>query len=644
MRTSPACVIPSAMLHITDMTYRIGERLLFDQATVAIPAGQKVGLVGQNGAGKSTLLAMITGDLGIEAGNIKVRPTATVGKIAQEAPDGPQSLLQTVIDSHQELVDLQSEAETATDPDRIAYIHTRLADISAHTAEARAAIILSGLGFDAEAQARPCKSFSGGWRMRVALACVLFNEPDLLLLDEPTNYLDLEGVMWLENFLKTYRHTVVIVSHDRDLLNNAVTAIIHLSEGKLTWYTGGYDRFERMRADKMERDMALKTRQEAEKRRIEAFVERFRYQASKAKQAQSRVKMLERMRPIATMVEERTVPFNFPKPEPLSSPLIALEDVSVGYEEDKPILSNLDLRIDMDDRIALLGANGNGKSTFAKMLSERLALQSGKMRKSRVLGVGYFAQHQLDEVPADATPLELMTRLMPDAIEAKVRARLGSFGFGFDKADRHVATLSGGEKARIMFAMATFHAPQLLILDEPTNHLDVDSREALVQAINDYDGAVLLISHDRHLLESCVDRLWIVRDGDVHSYDGDMEDYKRLLLSERGGQKGSNKGNKGEPQKQQDRKSSAEIRLALKPFKEAVKIAEEDISEIEAEKAKYEKALTNPKLYNAPDARTKAKVAFYQKTSARLTAELEEAESDWLDASEALAKQKAALA
>ncbi len=628
------------MLHINDITYRIGDRLLFEEATVGVPAGHKVGFVGRNGAGKSTLLKMILGELSPEAGEIKIRPTARVGHVGQEAPDGPQSLLETVVRSNKELVALQSEAETATDPNRIGEIHTRLADIGAHTAEARAATILAGLGFDEDAQARSCASYSGGWRMRVALACVLFNEPDLLLLDEPTNYLDLEGVMWLETFLRTYPYTVVIVSHDRDLLNKAVTHIVHLENAKLNIYTGGYDRFEELRREQMERQMALKTKQEAERRHIQAFVDRFKAKASKAKQAQSRVKALERMKPIATMVEAHTVPFNFPQPEPLSSPIIALEDVTVGYEVEKPILNNLDLRVDMDDRIALLGANGNGKSTFAKLLSEKLKPMSGKMRKPRTLGIGYFAQHQLDELMPKASPYDHMAKLMPDAIEAKVRARLGSFGFGIEKADRPVESLSGGEKARLMFALATFHAPQLLILDEPTNHLDVDSREALIHAVNEYDGAVLLISHDRHLVEACVDRLWIVEKGDVKRFEGDLEDYKQHLLRERSGERAAKRGERTDNTKKAARQNAAELRRQLAPFRRAVEKAESTLEKLSGEKERVDNRLADPKIYEPGQ---EDKVAKLTKLAADLTRQIEDAEENWMAAEEKYAAMQEAV-
>ncbi len=620
------------MLHINDITYRIADRLLFEDATVAVPPGHKVGLVGRNGAGKSTLLKMILKELSPEAGDITVRATARVGHVGQEAPGGPQSLLKTVLDSNHELAALEAEAETATDPHRIADIHTRLADIGAHSAEPRAATILSGLGFDEAAQARPCSSYSGGWRMRVALACVLFNEPDLLLLDEPTNYLDLEGVMWLENFLRSYPYTVIIVSHDRDLLNKAVTHIIHLENGKLNSYTGGYDRFEQLRRQQMEHQMALKSKQETERRHIQSFVDRFQAKASKAKQAQSRIKALARMKPIVTMVEAHTVPFNFPKPEPLSSPLIVLEEASAGYVENTPVLRKLDLRIDMDDRIALLGANGNGKSTFAKLLASKLAPMEGKMIKSRVLGIGYFAQHQLDELVSTDTPLNHMTKLMPDTIESKVRARLGSFGFGADKATRPVESLSGGEKARLMFAIATFKKPQLLILDEPTNHLDVDSREALIHAINGYDGAVLLISHDRHLVDACVDRLWIVEDADVKTFEGDLEDYRRHLLAARAGDRAQKRGPRQGNNKKEARKKAAERRKQLAPMKRAVEEAEKAIAKLEQRKTAVEADLANPELYGDQDDEAARAVTRFQLKLRAIKEDIAAAEAEWLNA------------
>jgi ATP-binding cassette subfamily F protein 3 len=420
-----------------------------------------------------------------------------------------------------------AEAEAAHEPGRIAEIHERLNDIGAHAAPSRAARILAGLGFDEAAQRRPCAEFSGGWRMRVALAAMLFSEPELLLLDEPTNYLDLEGALWLEDYLADYPHTVLIVSHDRELLNRAVGSILHLSQGKLTLYSGGYDRFEEARREKQRLDLKLKKKQDDERRHIEAFIVRFKAKASKASQAQSRIKVLARMQPIAEQIEERVAPLLIPNPaKALASPLIRLEGAAVGYLPDVPVLRDLDLRLDADDRVGLLGANGNGKSTFAKLICGRMDAMAGKRYASSKITVGYFAQHQMEDLPAGKTPYQHMLDLMPEASEAQRRARLGRLGFSIGKADTEAQHLSGGEKARLLLALATFHGPHVLILDEPTNHLDVDAREALVRALNDYEGAVIIISHDRHLLDACADRLWIVRGSTVRPYDGDIDQYR----------------------------------------------------------------------------------------------------------------------
>ena len=628
------------MLQITDLTFRIGNRVLFDGATAAIPSGQKVGLVGRNGAGKSTLLSLIRSEISAESGAVSVHPNARIGHVAQEAPGHDISLIDTVMAADTERTSLLAEAETATDPERIAYIHTRLADIGAQSAEARAASLLAGLGFDDAAQKRPCSSFSGGWRMRVALACVLFTAPDLLLLDEPTNYLDLEGVIWLESYLKSYPYTVLIVSHDRGLLNNAVGHILHLTNGKLYRYAGGYDAFEEQRRAALERQMALKSKQEAERRRIEAFVERFRAKESKARQAQSRMKMLARMKPIASVVEDNTIPFDFPKPEPLSSPLITLEGASAAYGDNTPVLKRLDLRVDMDDRIGLLGANGNGKSTFAKLLSGRLTPAEGKLRRPRALKIGYFAQHQLDELIPAASPYDHLEKLLPDMTEARRRARLAAFGFGEDKADRPVNSLSGGEKARLLFALATLEKPQILIMDEPTNHLDVDSREALIHAINGYDGAVLLISHDRHLLEACVDRLWLVGDGKVSPFDGDLDDYRRYLGELRRGSRktpdGVAQGGSAETSRKAARQKAAADRQRLAPFRKAVEKAEQDVVRHENRRDTLQAKLSDPSLYAQDRTDGPATITDLQKKLARAEEDLAAAEETWLAAEDAL--------
>ncbi len=622
------------MLHINDLTYRIGDRTLFERATAAIPTGHKVGFVGRNGAGKSTLLRIIQGELGYEAGSLSLPSRTRVGAVAQEAPGGSDSLLETVLAADTERVELLAEAETTTDPHRIAEVQTRLADIDAHSAPARAAAILAGLGFNEDEQGRPCSEFSGGWRMRVALAASLFAEPDLLLLDEPTNYLDLEGTMWLESYLKTYPYTVLLVSHDRDLLNKVVDHILHLENTKLHLYRGGYDRFEATRRARLELQMSMKKRQEAERRHIESFVERFRYKASKAKQAQSRVKALARMKPIAAVLEQRVLPFKFPVPSRLSPPIITMEDAVCGYEPGKPILSGLDLRIDQDDVIALLGANGNGKSTFAKLLSDRLKPSSGKVRRSPTLKIGYFAQHQLDELNLAWTPYRYYEELMPDKSEAQRRAQAGAVGFPGQKANTVIEKLSGGEKARLLLALAVFHKPHLLILDEPTNHLDVDSREALVQAINEFEGAVILISHDRHLIETSADRLWLVENGTVKTFDGDMDEYRDRLLAARRGKATRGKRKSTDDTKADQRQASAKRRAGLEPLKLEAKKWESAIARLTEQKDRIDAALADGRIYAVtPDKATKL-----NQKRAQIIGLVEAAELRWMSAQEAYDK------
>jgi ATP-binding cassette, subfamily F, member 3 len=621
------------MLHLNDITYRIDGRPILDGATAGIPAGHKVGLVGRNGAGKTTLLRLIMGEIAPDTGEVKIPRNKRLGHVAQEAPGGTETLIEWVLAADTERASLFAEAETATDPTRIADIQLRLTDIDAHAAPSRAAQILSGLGFDEAAQRRPCSAFSGGWRMRVALASVLFLEPEILLLDEPTNYLDLEGTLWLESYLKAYPHTVLIVSHDRDLLNRAVAAILHLDKGKLTLYAGGYDDFEDMRAEKIGQDLKLKKRQDDERKRIQGFIDRFKAKASKASQAQSRVKLLAKMKPINAQIEDRVIPFTLPNPaKMLASPLIRMENAIAGYDAATPILRGLNLRIDQDDRIALLGQNGNGKSTFAKLIAGRLAPLAGQVWGVQKVTVGYFAQHQLDDLHEDATPYDYILKLMPEATEAQKRAKLGVFGFSIDKADTKCSKLSGGEKARLLLALTAFHAPHLLILDEPTNHLDVDSREALIHALADYQGAVILISHDRHLVEASADRLWIVKDGTVKNYDGDMNDYRTELLADRSNKtKPQNNGDTGVDTRAAQRKLAAERRSELAPLKKVMQTAEKAVEKITAEVAKIDVALADPKLYTAEPAKAKQ----LSMERGQLAKKLDQAEEAWLLATDA---------
>jgi ATP-binding cassette subfamily F protein 3 len=550
--------------------------------------------------------------------------------VAQEAPATEQSLIEIVLSADKERAALFKEAETATDAHRIAEIQTRLVDIDAHSAEARAASILAGLGFNQEAQLRPASSFSGGWRMRVALASVLFAEPDLLLLDEPTNYLDLEGTMWLEDYVRRYPHTVIVISHDRDMLNNAVNSIVHLDQKKLTFYRGGYDQFERQKAEADELQMKAKAKNDAARKHLQSFIDRFKAKASKARQAQSRVKALERMGTVAAVIEDHVQPITFPEPERQpASPIVAIQGGAVGYEPGKPILKNITLRIDNDDRIALLGSNGNGKSTFAKFISGRLAPDGGELKVASNLKIGFFAQHQLDDLVPNETPVEHVRRLMPTEPEAKVRARVAQMGLATEKMATAAKDLSGGEKARLLMGLAAFHAPNLLILDEPTNHLDIDSRRALIEALNDYEGAVILISHDRHLIEATVDRLWLVNNGTVSSFDGDMDEYRDLIVSS-GKKKDDKPQNADDPAtKAEQRKLNADKRASFAPLKKKINEIESLTAKLEKQIQALDAELADPALYE----KTPAKAAEKAKQRGETAAKLAAAEEQWLELS-----------
>ncbi len=624
------------MLHVNDLTVRIEGRLLFDQATVYVPDGARAGLVGRNGAGKSTLFRVIRGDVTPEAGAAAVRKGARVGGVAQEAPAGPQAVLDVVLAADEERAALLAEADTAADPRRIAEIQTRLADIDAHSAEARAASILTGLGFTHGDLARPCSDFSGGWRMRAALASVLFARPDLLLLDEPTNYLDLEGAVWLEAHLRSYPATMLIISHDRGLLNASVDRIIQLRARKLFAYQGGYDAFERQLAEQQRLSLKLKERQDAERARLQAFVDRFKAKASKARQAQSRVKRLEKMEPVATIVDDPVAPFDFPFAQRrLAPPLIRLEDAAVGYGDAEPVLHSMSLTIEADDRIGLLGRNGAGKTTFAKLLEGRLRPTSGRLFKHKKLQVAFFAQHQIDDLNPVESAADHVRALMADATEAQRRARLGRFGLGADKAETPAADLSGGERARLLMSLITFEGAHMLILDEPTNHLDMDSRAALVDALNAFEGAVIVISHDRHLIESCADRLWLAADGTVRAFDGDLEDYRRLVTGR--APKTDAKGGAGKPPvkasvKANARKDAAARRAALAPLKKDVARWEKEAERLHGVLAVIDRGLAAPGLYEKDPAT--AEELF--KKRAKASHLLETAEANWLSAQEQL--------
>ncbi|SNS44154.1 ABC-F family ATP-binding cassette domain-containing protein [Tropicimonas sediminicola] len=609
------------MLKLTDISYSVEGRPLIEHATAVIPTGHKVGVVGRNGTGKTTLFRLIRGELTLETGSIEVPRGARIGGVSQEVPGNEVSLLDTVLAADTERAALMAEAETATDPARIAEVQTRLTDIDAWSAEARASSILRGLGFEPEEQAMPCSAFSGGWRMRVALAAVLFSQPDLLLLDEPTNYLDLEGALWLETYLTRYPHTVLIVSHDRALLNRSVGAILHLEDRKLTLYQGPYDTFAETRAARLAAAESEARKQEARRAHLQSYVDRFRYKADKARQAQSRLKMIARMKPISTPQEAALRRFTFPEPEELSPPIIATEGAAIGYGE-TTVLSRLSLRIDQDDRIALLGRNGEGKSTLSKFLAGRLEAQKGRITRSGKLRVGYFAQHQVDELYVDETPLEHLRRLRPDEAPAKLRARLGGFGIGAEQADTTVGRLSGGQKARLSLMLATLDAPHLLILDEPTNHLDIESREALVEALTAYSGAVILVSHDLHLLSHVADRLWLMSGGRVAPFDDDLDAYRAMLLE------------RDRPEKPRDEtKPKRPSQAAILELRSDLRKCEQRVEKLSEMRETLAERLADPSVY---DEANRDRLDLWQKKFAEVEEAMERAEALWMDAAERL--------
>jgi len=614
------------MLTINNITYRIQGRPLFEGASFVLPDGAKAGFVGKNGSGKTTLFRLILGQIALDAGSIEVNKRARIGAVAQEAPATSLSVLDTVMAADTERTALMAEAETATDPHRISDIHMRLADIDAHTAEARAATILKGLGFEQDRQLGPTSQLSGGWRMRVALAGVLFSQPDLLLLDEPTNYLDLEGTLWLEKYLATYPYTVFMISHDRDLLNKAVSSIVHLERGKLTLYKGGYDTFEETRRMQMELNNKSRERTLEQIAHLQSFVDRFKAKATKAKQAQARVKMIAKLKPPAALFDEYAAPFQFQNPKKIpASPMLTFDNVSVGYG-DHVVLRHIDNRIDPDDRIALVGVNGNGKSTFAKLLAGDLKPMGGEMRRGKGLEIAYFAQHQMDKLKPEQTPIEHVANLMPYDSEAKRRSRLAQMGLTTSRMDTLVKNLSGGERARLLLGLITFGGPGMLILDEPTNHLDIDSRDALVEALNDYTGAVLIISHDRHLIEATVDKLWIAQNGTIEEFDDDLDSYQRMLTS------GKDKPAKAVPapapviDRKAARQDSAARRAEVAPLRKSIKDAEQKLARLRNELGKIESFLADPKIYDgAPE-----RVILLGKDKARFETEIGRLEESWL--------------
>ena len=628
------------MLTLQDITVRQGGNLILDNVSFALPSKSRVGLVGRNGAGKSTLIKVMAGEFEPDGGTFHYPNRTRIGYVAQQTPGGAGTPIELVLAADVERLALLEEADTAVNPHRIAEIHDRLTVIDAHGAPARAARILAGLGFDEDGQNRPLDSFSGGWRMRVALAALLFSEPDLLLLDEPSNHLDLEAELWLESFLKTYTSTLIIISHERDLLNTVVDHILHLQGGKAALYPGNYDSFERLRRERQAQVEAMRLKQESKRKELKAYVDRWRYKAHTARQAQSRVKALARMEPIAAAAEDPSLTFDFPSPDELRPPLIVLDDAEVGYAAKTPVLSHLNLRIDPDDRIAFVGRNGNGKTTLARLLAGHLRPFFGNIGQSSKLRVGYFAQHQIEDLVVDETPFQHMTRMLPDAKPGAVRSQLGRFGFSGDIANREVGRLSGGERARLALALITRNAPHLLLLDEPTNHLDVDAREALVQALNKFGGAVIVVSHDRHLLELTADRLILVSNGTATEFAGTLDDYQDLVMG-RGefGNKGpesvkietaaSKSGNKKE-----QRRVMAQLRNRNKALRQEIAKAEAEMTRLNGRRSAIDQALFNPA--EAAGEFENIAVSELMKIRAEIERDLSSVESQWLRASETL--------
>ena len=620
------------MLTINGLTVRLGGRTILDRASAAMPPGAHIGLIGRNGAGKSTLMKAVIGLIDADEGSIDMPRRTKLGYIAQEAPTGTATPFETVLAADVERAKLMEEADICSDPHRLGDIHDRLLAIDAYTAPARAARILLGLGFDEAMQSQPLDSYSGGWKMRVALAALLFSGPDLLLLDEPSNHLDLEATLWLENFLKGYAGTLIVISHERDLLNNVVDTILHLEGGKITLYTGGYDSFERQRAERAAQIAAAQAAQDAQRARLQDYIARNSARASTAKQAQSRAKMLAKMQPIAALADDPTLSFDFPSPSQLKPPLITLDMAAVGYA-DTPVLRRLNLRVDPDDRIALLGRNGNGKTTLARLLAAQLQPMEGGVTASSKMRVGYFTQYQVEELHGDDTPLQHMTRSMTGSTPGAVRAQLGRFGFSGDKATTLVAKLSGGERARLALALITRDAPHLLILDEPTNHLDVDSREALVQALNGYDGAVIIVSHDRHMIELTADRLVLVENGCATEYAGSVDDYIDLVLG-----KGATASPKPKQQRR-DRKAAARAREDARALKKAAAEAEAASARLAAICSALDRALLDPT--DAPTEFANMPLSELSKRRAQVASDLEAVEARWLEANEQLERMAA---
>jgi ATP-binding cassette subfamily F protein 3 len=624
------------MILLRDLALARGPHPLFAGVSLTLERGWRVGLVGANGSGKTSLLALLAGELAPEAGDCEIQPGTRLARVAQEAPALERSVLDYLLDADTALRAAERDiaaAEARGDGNAIAHAHERHARAGGYTARARAQILLAGLGFSPGDEARAVREFSGGFRMRLNLARALVVPSDLLLLDEPTNHLDLDTILWLEGWLRAYAGTLIVVSHDRDFLDRVcdrTLAILPAAEGggRLRLYDGGYSRYEQARALELEQQFAAAARQDREIRRISAFVERFRAKATKARQAQSRLKRLERMVRVAPVVAADAYRFEFEEPERQPERIVALHGLDAGYPG-RTVLSGVELALTSADRVAVIGANGNGKTTLMRALAGELAPLAGERIAARDIAVGYFAQHQVELLRAEETPLGMMTRLYRGEREQRLRDFLGRFGFAGERAERPIGPLSGGEKSRLALAALVKRRPNLLLLDEPTNHLDLEMRRSLAMALQSYSGALVIVSHDRSLLAACADRILVVADGRVRDFDGDLDDYRQLKLKEGRARDGDARLSRKD-ERRAAAASRAGLRQRLRPLEKQLAAVEARLAQLSREIGEIRAALADPALYESPD---QTRVAELGRAQARLAEALASAEEDWLHAS-----------
>lgn len=624
------------MIHFSQLSLRRGPRLLFEAANLVIHPGQRIGLTGANGTGKSSLFAMIRNEIHADSGELSLPQSWVIAHVAQETPAVDTTAIDYVLQGDQELSHLLqqlAEAEKNQDGQRQTQLHDQLGLIDGYTARSRAAKLLHGLGFTADQQEKAVSTFSGGWRMRLNLAQALMCRSDLLLLDEPTNHLDLEAVYWLEEWLRSYSGTLLVISHDREFLDRVVTHIAHIEQQRIKLYTGNYSDFEVARAEHLANQQAAFQKQQSEIAHIRDFVNRFKAKATKARQAQSRIKALERMEKIAPAHVDSPFHFRFFEPTRLTAPILALDKASVGYQQ-IPLIDNIKLHLSPGDRIGLLGPNGAGKSTLIKLIAGELDPISGKRREGKDIVIGYFAQHQLEQLRPEDSALKHLQRLDPQATEQECRNFLGGFGFNGDTALEPVAPFSGGEKARLVLALLVYQRPALLLLDEPTNHLDLEMRLALTMALQEYEGALVVVSHDRYFLRNVTDDLWLVADGQATEFSGSLDDYRQLRLNRDKPSAGQEKAASANPNtKKLDRQAAAQQRQKLQPLRHQVKKAEQALDKLNSELAELETQLADTTLYEAAN---KEKLKSLLQQQAATKAAVEQAEMDWLEASEQL--------